>query len=400
MTLLAEAPFPIEKSLLRKDAWQRVKFGDMAECITDRVDNPAEAGVDRYVGLDHLDPDTLSIRRWGLPTEVESTKLRFQPGDIIFGKRRAYQRKLAVADFEGICSAHAMVLRAREETVIKDFLPVFMQSNVFFERALAISVGSLSPTINWKTLAVQEFDLPPLHEQRRIAEVLWAVEEVGERYDDALVTVRSLLNAVQSRSFDAPTDQFERLKDVGTWLSGGTPPKMNDSHWRGELPWISPKDMKRDILSAAEDNISEDAGLRHSKVVSEGAILIVTRGMILAHTVPICMAGRRLSFNQDIKALVVSDDFNPWFIFYFLKHSHRRLLSVVEDSSHGTKRIASDQLFQLRVPKPSRERQDSLVAEMKNCDEAITANEKQRVRLKSLKKTVIARLLSSGNNNV
>ena len=222
MTLLAEAPFPIEKSLLRKDAWQRVKFGDMAECITDRVDNPAEAGVDRYVGLDHLDPDTLSIRRWGLPTEVESTKLRFQPGDIIFGKRRAYQRKLAVADFEGICSAHAMVLRAREETVIKDFLPVFMQSNVFFERALAISVGSLSPTINWKTLAVQEFDLPPLHEQRRIAEVLWAVEEISESYDlcqqEAIRLLDTLLRVSVERFWSEVEQRAIRMMHLGDAL--------------------------------------------------------------------------------------------------------------------------------------------------------------------------------------
>ena len=157
-----------------RQAWRRVKFGDMAECVTDRVDNPAESGVDRYVGLDHLDPDSLTIRRWGVPTDVESTKLRFQHGDIIFGKRRAYQRKLAVADFEGICSAHAMVLRAREDVVVKEFLPVFMQSDLFFDRALSISVGSLSPTINWKTLAVEEFALPPKDEQRRIAEILWA----------------------------------------------------------------------------------------------------------------------------------------------------------------------------------------------------------------------------------
>jgi restriction endonuclease S subunit len=170
------------------NGWRRVTFGEMAEIIGDRVDNPSEAGVERYVGLEHLDPESLRIRRWGTPDQVEATKLRFKPGDIIFGKRRAYQRKLAVADFEGICSAHAMVLRAREETVVKDFLPVFMQSEVFFERALAVSVGSLSPTINWKTLAIQEFSIPPKDEQRRIAEILWGAdtsvstfEEVRER---------------------------------------------------------------------------------------------------------------------------------------------------------------------------------------------------------------------------
>lgn len=144
------------------------RFDQMATMINDRVDDPAESGVERYVGLEHLDADSLRIRRWGDITDVESTKLRFKPGDIIFGKRRVYQRKLAVADFEGICSAHAMVLRARPDVVLPEFLPFFMQSDLFMERALAISVGSLSPTINWTDLAAQEFALPPIEEQQRV----------------------------------------------------------------------------------------------------------------------------------------------------------------------------------------------------------------------------------------
>ncbi len=99
----------------------------------------------------------MKLRRWGTPDEVEATKLRFQPADITFGKRRAYQRKPAVADLERIGSAHAMVLRAREDTMVKRFLPVFMQREVFFERALSLSVGSSSPTTNWETLAAQEY---------------------------------------------------------------------------------------------------------------------------------------------------------------------------------------------------------------------------------------------------
>ncbi len=176
--------------------WRRVRFGDMAESITDRVDIPAESGVERYVGLEHLDPETLKIRRWGVPTDVEATKLRFKSGDIIFGRRRAYQRKVAVADFEGICSAHALVLRAREDVVLKELLPFFMQGETFFERALAISVGSLSPIINWKTLAQQEFALPPLDEQRRIAEILWAADEVWTRSEECIVQTIALRSAL------------------------------------------------------------------------------------------------------------------------------------------------------------------------------------------------------------
>src|SRR4051812_4970553 len=70
------------------------RFDQMAKMINDRVDDPAASGVERYVGLEHLDADSLDIRRWGDITDVESTKLRFKPGDIVFGKRRVYQRKL------------------------------------------------------------------------------------------------------------------------------------------------------------------------------------------------------------------------------------------------------------------------------------------------------------------
>lgn len=163
-----------------KNGWHIRRFAEMAAIVNDRIEDPSEAGVDRYVGLEHLDPDSLTIRRWGSPSDVEATKLRFHAGDIIFGRRRAYQRKLAVADFDGICSAHAMVLRARPAVVLPEFLPFLMQSDVFMERAKEISVGSLSPTINWKTLAKEVFTLPPLDEQRRIAAVLLASDSLGE----------------------------------------------------------------------------------------------------------------------------------------------------------------------------------------------------------------------------
>lgn len=172
---------------ISKAGWTRVRFDQIATQINDRVDNPAEAGVERYVGLEHLDPDSLRIRRWGEPSDVESTKLRFQPGDIIFGKRRVYQRKVAVADFEGICSAHAMVLRAKTGAVLPEFLPFFMQSDLFMERALSISVGSLSPTINWKALAAEEFLLPPIQEQARLVEVLSAF---GHKVDSLFNSLR------------------------------------------------------------------------------------------------------------------------------------------------------------------------------------------------------------------
>ncbi len=137
---------------LPKD-WRMVRFDEIAENVNDRV-KPGSTDLEVYVGLEHLDPESLKIRRWGTPDDVIGQKLGFQAGDIIFGKRRAYQRKLAVAECAGICSAHAMVLRAKADVMAPNYLQFFMQSDLFMERAQAISVGSLSPTINWKTLRI------------------------------------------------------------------------------------------------------------------------------------------------------------------------------------------------------------------------------------------------------
>lgn len=169
-----------------KPGWKRWRFDQIAQSVTERVDNPNKAGVEHYIGLEHLDSESLKIRRWGSPNDVSSTKLLFEPGDTIFGRRRAYQRKLGVAEFRGISSAHALVLRAKAGVALPEFLPFFMQSATFMERAVKISVGGLSPTINWKTLAKQEFALPPLEEQLRFLRVLKPALSTYEGLKDAL----------------------------------------------------------------------------------------------------------------------------------------------------------------------------------------------------------------------
>ena len=186
------------------DGWCVLPFREIAESVTERVDDPPSSGLEHYVGLEHLDSETLTIRRWGSPSDVESTKLRFYPGDVIYARRRAYQRKLGVARWDGLCSAHALVLRAVPGVCVPEFLPYFLQSDQFHQRALDISVGSLSPTINWKTLAKQEFTLPSLSLQQEISTAM----EGFESYNNALAQVRT---ALQSR--------WDALIDGATWDS-------------------------------------------------------------------------------------------------------------------------------------------------------------------------------------
>ncbi len=184
-----------------KNGWQIVKFGEIAKNISKRVE-PSETDLEVYVGLEHLDPQSLRITRRGVPADVKGQKLRVRPGQIIFGKRRAYQKKVAVADFEGICSAHAMVLEEVVGKIIPGLLPFFMQSDMFMDRAVAISEGSLSPTIKWKILAIQEFPLPPIERQKEILEVLEKLEEIDKKTKESIDSLNVLLENTIVEQFD------------------------------------------------------------------------------------------------------------------------------------------------------------------------------------------------------
>lgn len=176
---------------LSKGDFETVKFEKVAICISERVE-PKKTDLTTYVGLEHLDPDNLVIARNGVPDDVIGTKLKIYKGDIIFGKRRAYQRKVAVSHFDGIASAHSMILRANENNIEKDFLPFFMQSDVFMNRAVQISEGSLSPTIKWKTLAVQEFSLPKKTKQNELTAVFKQFDNVRGQLSQQKTTLQHL----------------------------------------------------------------------------------------------------------------------------------------------------------------------------------------------------------------
>ncbi len=174
-----------------KKGWTRVAFVKMAEHVAKRVEPTPDDGA-TYVGLEHLDSGSLTVRRWGTDVPLIGTKLRMRKGDILFARRNAYLRRVALAPHDGLFSAHGMVLRACPDVVLPEFLPFFMQSDLFMDRAEQISVGSLSPTINWGTLKKQQFALPPLEEQLRIAEVLQAANTAAENLQAAQINSLAL----------------------------------------------------------------------------------------------------------------------------------------------------------------------------------------------------------------
>ena len=167
----------------RKADWTRVAFGDVVRQVRDRVD-PEGSGLERYVGGAHMDTGDLRIRRWGVIGNAylgPAFHMRFRPGHVLYGSRRTYLRKVAVADFEGITANTTFVLEPKDPKVLlPELLPFIMQTESFHEHSIKQSKGSVNPYVNFSDLAWHEFALPPLEEQRRIAEVLKSCEAVVE----------------------------------------------------------------------------------------------------------------------------------------------------------------------------------------------------------------------------
>ncbi len=167
-----------KKNKTLKSGWRRVKFGDVVQLSKARSQDPLADGIERYVGLEHLEPGDLSIRSWGSVADGVTFTSIFQPGQVLFGKRRAYQRKVAVADFSGVCSGDIYVLETKDtQDLLPELLPFICQTDAFFDHAVGTSAGSLSPRTNWTSLADFEFALPPIEEQRRTLELLLAIED-------------------------------------------------------------------------------------------------------------------------------------------------------------------------------------------------------------------------------
>jgi len=268
---------------LDRSTWKRIAFGDAIESVAERVDNPFKAKVDCYVSLEHLDPGVMTVQRWGAPEDVSAQKLPFEPGDVIFGRRRAYQKKVARADFRGICSAHALVLRARPDMVDPDFLPVFLSSDYFLDRAISISVGSLSPTINSRDLRVQEFELPPLGDQKRIADLLWAMTGEIESQIRLQHSHASLLRRYCELAFRSWAAEFPKvpLTSIGELRMGRqkAPKYMTGEHSRPYLRVANVGELELD-LSAVEEMDFDDSDFERFQL--QAGDILLTEGDIVS----------------------------------------------------------------------------------------------------------------------
>lgn len=213
-----------------------VRLGDIA--IEAKSSNNGDKTGIRIVGLEHLTPSNVTLSSWNEDTENTFTK-EFSKGDVLFGRRRAYLKKAAVAPFDGICSGDITVIRAIEDKVDPDLLPFIIQNDFLFDFAVGKSAGSLSPRVKWTHLKEFAIELPSMPEQSKLAETLWSINETKNAYEDLINKTDELVKSQFIEMFGTVDNNINGW-DVKTWddilfiRNGKAHKNVNDPN--GEYP--------------------------------------------------------------------------------------------------------------------------------------------------------------------
>lgn len=181
---------PVFGNLLNSKNCTATTFGEIAECDKKYPEHAQE--VERFVGLEWIEADNFQLQGFGLVANGTTFTKRFARGDVLFGKRRAYLKKVAVADFDGICSGDILVIRAKAKKMLQGLLPYYISADAFIQHAVSTSAGSLSPRTKWKDLADLEVSIPDPNTQSTILEVLQQLDKTVNQLKQQKTTLKNL----------------------------------------------------------------------------------------------------------------------------------------------------------------------------------------------------------------
>lgn len=375
----------IEGLNLDRSDWQLVKFGDVAIQQKQTVDRE-NTDLTRYVKGEHMYSEDLHLREWG---ELKDEYLgpafirKFEEGDILYGSRRTYLRKVVIAPFDGITSNTTFVIKANEERVDKRLLPFIMLSEGFSQHSIRNSKGSVNPYVNWKDLSGYEFLLPPKEQQAELAELLWAMDEVVEKAERVS---RVLPDSVASIFKEAISESQEdvALIEVGEIITGSTPLTNNTDFWEnGTIPFVTPAEFNEaPYIEDAERTITR-SGLDAVRAIPKDAVLVVSIGATIGK---VAITKSTCATNQQINAVVVGDNYSPIYVMLALRFFKQRILARAGATTLPI--INKGEFSKVRIPNISPAKSAVLDSRFAELERASILNNTMSQKTKTLQKSL------------
>lgn len=372
------------------------KFADVIHLNTDRVTDPASAGIDRFVGLEHIEPENLHIRSWGNVADGTTFTNTFKRGQVLFGKRRAYQRKVAVADFDGVCSGDIYVFESKDPNLLlPELVPFILQSEGFYQYAVKTSAGSLSPRTNWTHLANYELNLPPVDEQRRIADLLWAADDAIQEYSALIQSINQMIVSYRDSFFNDShswkKEQLGKLYEIK--LGKMVSPKSRQGI--SPRPFMSNANVQWGKIDLTEevkemdftDEEFEKNRLRYGDLlVCEGGE--VGRSAIWRDELPEC------GYQKAIHRLrPITDDLPPEVLLQFMFFAARRGLFVKFTGQSTIAHLPAERLRLIEILIPPKEKQEEFLQTMNEMENSLSAAEKHLAETRNLLKELLKKYI-------
>lgn len=378
----------------------------MVENVNETERAPAEAGIERFIGLEHLEPGSLHIRTWGDVADGTTFTRRCRPGQVLFGKRRAYQRKVAVAEFDAVVSGDIYVLAPKNDRLLPGLLPFLCLSERFFQHAVGTSAGSLSPRTNWGSLASFEFDLPPLDLQRRIADMLWAVDEAAASCEETgrhLGALRTSVSEAALRGEGKPCGSnganwsswpLTRVEDVCERISVGIVITPSKYYRPTGVRCFRSANVRRGFV---EDNdwifISDEAHRMHTKsILRAGDVLVVRSGVYAGMSCVVPPEYDDVNCIDVVFATPRGDALESEWLSDFINSSVGQIEIKRGERGLAQKHFGVDALRRLPLPLPPLSEQKRYLARLKEVSHAATRNQAHLHSLRSTSAALVASL--------
>ncbi|HHG3258501.1 TPA: restriction endonuclease subunit S [Vibrio parahaemolyticus] len=316
---------------------QTVKFGDICQEVKLTTKDPIGDGYERYIGLEHLDSGSLKIKRWGVIAKDNPSFTRvFKKGNILFGKRRPYLKKAAVAEFDGICSGDIIVMEPTQRLAVSALLPFIIQSESFWQHAISTSSGSLSPRTKFKSLSEYQLEIGDESWQLQKLSLAEAFKKSKLIAEETHSSFQSLFTALLNKMLIEESKGDEQsIEDICKIVRGSSPrPKGDPRYYGGDIPRLMVEDIVRDgkLVSPCIDYLTEE-GAKKSRLKSKGTLVIVcsgtpgTVGKPAFLNFPACIHDGIISLDDIDESVVRSE-----YLYYLLLLNQRQIFNL---ATHG-----------------------------------------------------------------